>query len=79
MTTGTSSAMGGIVRRKEDPALIAGEGKYVDDIKMAGEASAVFVRSPFAHARINSIDATAATAMDGVHAVYTAEDVRHLG
>ncbi|MCP3973901.1 MAG: molybdopterin-dependent oxidoreductase, partial [bacterium] len=79
MTTSTTSAMGGIVRRKEDPALIAGEGKYVDDIKMAGEASAVFVRSPFAHARINSIDTSAATAMDGVYAVFTADDVRHLG
>jgi len=79
MTTSTTSAMGGIVRRREDPALIAGEGRYVDDIKMTGEASAVFVRSPFAHARINSIDTSAAEAIAGVHAVYTADDVRHLG
>lgn len=78
MTT-TTSAMGGIVRRKEDPALIVGKGRYVDDIKLNGEASAVFVRSPFAHARINSIDTSAAAAMDGVIAVYTAEDTRHLG
>ena len=79
MTTSTTSAMGGIVRRKEDPALIAGKGSYVDDIKLNGETSAVFVRSPFAHARINSIDTSAATAMDGVVAVFTAEDTRHLG
>lgn len=78
MTT-TTSAMGGIVRRKEDPALIVGHGRYVDDIKMAGELAAIFVRSPYAHARITSIDASEALAMDGVHAVFTADDTRHLG
>jgi len=78
MTT-TTSAMGGIVRRKEDPALIVGKGRYVDDIKLNGEAAAAFARSPFAHARINSIDTSAALAMEGVLAVYTADDVRDLG
>ncbi len=76
--TSTTSALGGVVRRKEDPALIRGRGKYVDDIKRAGELSVVFVRSPFAHARINSVDAAAATAMPGVRAVYTFDDVRHI-
>ncbi len=75
----TTSVLGGVVRRKEDPALIRGEGLYVDDIKLPGELAAAFVRSPFAHARISSIDVSAAIAMDGVHAVYTADDVRHLG
>jgi len=75
----TTSVLGGIVRRKEDPALIRGEGRYVDDIKLSGELAAAFVRSPFAHARITSIDASAALAMPGVHAVYTIDDVRHLG
>ena len=78
MTT-TTSVMGGIVRRKEDPALIQGHGRFVDDIKRAGEAATAFVRSPFAHARINSIDASGALAMPGVLAVYTIDDVRHLG
>ena len=78
MTTSVS-AMGGIVRRKEDPALIAGRGQYVDDIRLNGEAVMAFVRSPFAHARIKSIDTSAAAAMAGVVAVYTIEDVRHLG
>jgi carbon-monoxide dehydrogenase large subunit len=77
MTT-TTSALGGVVRRKEDPALIRGRGKYVDDIKRAGELSVIFVRSLFAHARINSVDTSAAEAMPGVHAVYTIEDVRHI-
>ena len=79
MTLTTTSAMGGIVKRTEDPALVRGQGRYVDDIKMAGEVSVSFVRSPFAHARINLIDASAALAMDGVLAVYTIEDVRDLG
>jgi carbon-monoxide dehydrogenase large subunit len=78
MTTSVS-AMGGIVRRKEDPALVAGHGKYVDDIRLNGEAVSAFVRSPFAHARINSIDTSAAAAMPGVLAVYTIDDVRDLG
>ena len=78
MTT-TLSALGGIVRRKEDPALIQGLGKYVDDIKLVGEVSVAFVRSPFAHARITGIDTSAAASMPGVHAVYTIDDVRDLG
>ncbi len=75
----TTSAMGGIVRRKEDPALIRGQGRYVDDIKRNRELAAAFVRSPFAHATITNIDSSAALAMDGVRAVYTIGDVRHLG
>lgn len=75
----TTSVMGGIVRRKEDPSLIQGKGRYVDDIKRQGELSVAFVRSPFAAAKINGVDASAALALDGVHAVYTIDDVRHLG
>ncbi len=78
MTT-TTSALGGVVRRKEDPALIQGRGTYVDDLKRPGQLAAAFVRSPFAHARINSIDTSAAEAIAGVRAIYTIDDVRHLG
>ena len=78
MTT-TTSVLGGVVKRREDPALIRGRGLYVDDVRLPGMVHAAFVRSPFAHARITSIDASAALAMDGVHAVYTIDDVRHLG
>ena len=78
MTT-TTSVLGGSVRRREDPALVRGRGRYVDDIKLPGMLHAAFVRSPYARARITSIDTSAALAMDGVHAVYTADDVRHLG
>ncbi len=75
----TTSVLGGVVKRREDPALIQGKGLYVDDVKLPGMLYAAFVRSPFAHARINSIDTAAALAMDGVRAVYTIDDVRHLG
>jgi carbon-monoxide dehydrogenase large subunit len=71
--------MGGIVRRKEDPALIQGKGTYVDDIKRRGELAVAFVRSPFAAATIGDIDVSGALELEGVHAVYTADDVRHLG
>ncbi|MDX1448187.1 MAG: molybdopterin cofactor-binding domain-containing protein [Acidimicrobiia bacterium] len=75
----TTSALGGVVRRREDPALVTGKGQYVDDVKLTGMLHAAFVRSPYAHARITSIDADEARSMPGVKAVYTAEDVRHLG
>lgn len=58
----STSVMGGIVRRKEDPSLIQGKGAYVDDVKRTGELAAVFVRSPFAAATITSIDIEAAKA-----------------
>ena len=74
----TTSVLGGVVRRREDPALIQGTGRYVDDIKRDGMLHVAFVRSPFAHARITSVSVDDALAMDGVHAVYTAADVRHL-
>ncbi len=75
----TTSVLGGVVKRREDPALVKGRGRYVDDVKLAGLAHVAFTRSPYAHARITSIDAAAALKMPGVVAVYTADDVRHLG
>ncbi|HET9259530.1 MAG TPA: xanthine dehydrogenase family protein molybdopterin-binding subunit [Acidimicrobiia bacterium] len=75
----TKSALGGSVRRREDPALIQGLGNYVDDITPHGTAYVAFVRSPYAHAKINSIDTSAAQTADGVVAVYTNDDVAHLG
>lgn len=75
----TTSVLGGAVRRREDPALIRGTGKYTDDVNPTGTLHVAFVRSPFAKAKILSIDTTAAAEAAGVLAVYTAEDVRHLG
>jgi carbon-monoxide dehydrogenase large subunit len=67
------------VRRLEDLRLLTGAGRYTDDIQIAGAVSACFLRSPHAHARIRSLDCTAARAAPGVLAVYTAEDVRAAG
>ena len=77
--TATMSVLGGVVKRREDPALVHGRGRYVDDIKLPNMAHVSFVRSPFAHATIVSVDASEAMARDDVLAVYTADDVRHLG
>src|SRR5690554_4879391 len=66
---------GARVTRFEDPALLSGRGRYVDDIAPIGALHACFVRSPMAHARIGSIDAAVARAMPGVHAILTAADL----
>jgi aerobic carbon-monoxide dehydrogenase large subunit len=71
--------VGRVMRRKEDPRLITGRARYVDDIALPGMLWASFVRSPEAHATIVSIDASAAVARDGVHAVFTGEDMSDLG
>ena len=75
----TTSVMGGSVRRREDPALIQGYGEYVDDLTRTGMLQVAFVRSPVARAKITSLDTSAAKAMPGVVAVYTHDDVAHLG
>jgi len=70
-----NAALGGLVRRLEDPRLIRGEGRYTDDVRIDGCLHAVFVRSPLAHARITGVDTTAATALPGVVRVFTAADL----
>src|SRR5436190_5237352 len=66
---------GARVARLEDPALLTGRARFVDDIKLAGTLEACFVRSPHPHARIRAIDTSAARAMPGVHAVLVADDL----
>jgi len=66
---------GARVKRVEDPALLAGRGRFVDDVKLPGLSHACFVRSPHAHAAIRGIDAKPALAMSGVHAVLAADDL----
>jgi len=60
---------GAPARRKEDPALLTGKGRFVDDIRLPGTLHAAFVRSPHAHARIRAVDATVARGTAGVHLV----------
>ena len=66
---------GSAVLRKEDPALLTGEAKYTSDLDIPGALYLAVVRSPYAHARIMSIDTSAAAAMPGVVAVYTGADL----
>ena len=62
---------GRAVKRVEDAALLAGKGLFVDNVAVDGQTYLAFQRSPYAHARIVSIDADAARTMPGVLAVYT--------
>jgi aerobic carbon-monoxide dehydrogenase large subunit len=66
---------GASVARKEDPALLAGKGRFIDDVRLPGTLHAAFVRSAHAHARISSIDVAAARALPGVHLVLTFADL----
>jgi len=68
----------GSVRRKEDARLVRGRGSFVGDRLEPGTAEAAILRSPHAHARIDSIDIGPATSLDGVHAVLTASDLLGL-
>ncbi len=65
--------------RKEDPKLLTGEGRYVDDIHAPGELWMGMVRSTMAHATITGVDTSATAAMDGVHAVYTGAELNDMG
>lgn len=70
---------GGVVRRREDPRLITGAGEFVDDLRVPGCLHAAMVRSPHAHARIVSIDASAARRAPGVVGVFVAADLGAVG
>jgi carbon-monoxide dehydrogenase large subunit len=67
--------LGARVKRLEDPSLLSGRGRFVDDVKVSNALHACFVRSTYAHAKIQSVDGTAALAMLGVYAVITANDL----
>jgi carbon-monoxide dehydrogenase large subunit len=71
--------MGHRMKRKEDPRFIQGKGRYVDDVKLPNMVYMDLVRSPYAHARIKSIDTSAALATPGVLAVITGEDLKKAG
>ena len=65
---------GAAVARLEDPRLLAGRGRYVDDIAVPGMLQAAFVRSQVAHGRIRGVDTTQARTMPGVAAIYAMAD-----
>ena len=71
----TKKYVGQRMTRTEDPRLLTGQALFVDDVEIPGMLHAAFLRSDYAHARIRSIDVSAARSRPGVVAVYTAEDL----
>ena len=66
-------------KRVEDERLTTGQGRYIDDINLEGQARAVFLRSPHAHAKIAAIDTEAALSLPGVLGIYTVADLKADG
>ncbi len=66
--------IGKSIKRKEDVRFLTGKGKYTDDIKLPGMTHAAFVRSPYAHAKINNINTAEALKAEGVVAIFTGQD-----
>jgi aerobic carbon-monoxide dehydrogenase large subunit len=75
MTATPTRFVGQAIKRREDPKLITGAGNFLDDIKLPGMTHAAVLRSPYAHARITSIDTSRAKSLPGVVAVFTGEDM----
>ncbi|BEP35403.1 xanthine dehydrogenase family protein molybdopterin-binding subunit [Variovorax sp. V59] len=75
----TRFGSGQAVRRLEDESLLSGAGRYTDDVALPGQTHLVFLRSPYPHARIVSIDTAAAAAMPGVLRVITGAELAEAG
>jgi len=77
LSTGTNDGgwVGRGLARKEDSRLLRGRGKFVDDIKLLGMLYLKFVRSPYAHARVNSVDTSPAEALPGVICTLTGAEI----
>jgi len=69
---------GASIKRSEDPRILTGAGRYVDDIKLPEMLHAAFVRSPLAHAHVVSVDVSAARALPGVVAVFTGAELEEI-
>ena len=76
--TGPAKFIGRSVLRLEDRPLLNGQGRFAADISFPGQWHMRVVRSPVAHGKLESVDATAAFASPGVHAVWTYADVAHV-
>ena len=75
---GVGRYAGARVPRVEDRRLLSGRGTFVDDVERPGMLHCCFVRSPYARARIVSIDVSEAVALPGVHAVFLGADLNHI-
>src|SRR3954447_20935170 len=74
----TAGWVGQYVKRKEDARLVRGRGKFVDDIKLLGMLHLVFVRSPYAHAKVTAVDVSEAEALRGVICTLTGQEITKL-
>ena len=68
-------SVGARVRRAEDPRILTGRGRYIDDVELPGMLHAAFLRSVVPHGRLLAVDVSAARALPGVTAVFTGEDI----
>src|SRR5438309_3896727 len=73
-----TTMVGARIHRREDPRLVRGQGRYSDDLVLPNTAFMAVVRSPFAHARVRSLDTSAAAGAPGVVAVLTASDFKKV-
>ncbi|HRF50728.1 MAG TPA: xanthine dehydrogenase family protein molybdopterin-binding subunit, partial [Anaerolineales bacterium] len=71
----TTRLFGSPIKRNEDPRLLTGQALFVDDVELPGLLHVAFLRSPFGHAKLGSVDVEAARALPGVIAVFTATDL----
>ncbi len=76
--TATEAWTGQRLKRKEDRRLLKGQGKFVDDVKRYGMGYLHFIRSPYAHARIISVDVSRAEALPGVYGTLTGREAADL-
>jgi len=74
----STKTMGASIKRKEDPRLITGEANYLDDVQLPGMLYAAILRTPYAHAKIKSINTKKAAKQPGVVAVFTGQDFKEL-
>src|SRR5919204_1627781 len=78
VTEAPTQLIGVPIKRVEDPRLVTGAAKYLDDLTLTGMAHVAILRSPYAHARIRGIRTDAAAAHPGVVGVFTGSDFAHL-
>src|SRR4029079_9723930 len=71
----TTDVLGASIKRVEDPRFITGKGRYLDALQLTGTTHLTILRSPYAHAKINSIDISRAKAMPGILAVFVGADI----
>ena len=74
----SETGLGARVPRREDKRFLTGKGTYTDDLNRPGQAYAYILRSPHAHATINSINTSTAAGMPGVNVIYTSADLEGL-